>query len=65
LEDKISDGAKSANPMKAPGIIKNGAINTKILASIPNVMKSSVESVKKLLTTIRDILQGKDVVGEA
>jgi len=43
--------------------VKNGAQNIKILASVPKVMKTAVESVKTLITTIKDILEGKDVTG--
>jgi len=64
MDEKLQTAAESAG-LKAPIMLKNGASNLKIVAAIPNVMKKAVEAVKTLLTTIRDILQGKDVGEEA
>jgi len=58
LPDKIQSAAAGlGNPMKIPGIVKNGATNIKILGSVPGVMKSSVESCKSLMETIKDAIE--------
>jgi len=65
ITEKIEAGAQGApNPIKAATIAKNGAHDVKVLAAIPKVIVEAIKSVKELLTTLKEICEGKDAEGK-
>jgi len=56
IPDKIQAAATSMNPLKVPTLIKNGALNVKLLGSVPGVMKAAVQSTSDLVKMIKDVI---------
>jgi len=58
LPDKIQSEAQGlGNPMKVPGIVKNGSANIKVLGGVPQAMKDAVSSCTELLKTLKEAFE--------
>jgi len=60
MPDKIQSSATAlGNPMKVPGIVKNGATNIKILGGVPGALKEAVTACTELLKTLKEALEAQ------